>query len=271
MSDIDPARLVFVGGLHRSGTSLLSRLLGGHAAVSNLSDTGVWEDEGQHLQDVYPAADRLGGPGRFAFEEAAHLTEDSPLVTEAARDRLLRAWSPYWDLGRQLLLEKSPPNLVRFRYLRTIFPGAKLIAVIRHPVPVAYATQRFYRRPHRRWSRPSIQALIAHWIHAHRVFERDTSSLDGIVVVRYEDLTARPLEVLNEVAEGLGIAPFAAPPVDVQTDRSGRYFAAWRRHLARPVLGARRRRDAETLEDDVRRWGYSLFDERPTGIVARGP
>ncbi len=265
--NIDPARLVFVGGLHRSGTSLLARLLGGHEEVSNLSNTGVWEDEGQHLQDVYPAADRFGGPGRFAFSEGVHLTEDSPLASETSRDRLLRAWAPHWDVGRRLLLEKSPPNLLRFRFLRTIFPGARLIAVIRHPVPVAYATQRLYRRPHRRWSRPSIHGLIAHWIHAHHVFEYDASSLEDIVIVRYEDLTSRPLMVLNEVAEVLGIAPFSEPPVDVQTDRSERYFLAWHRRLDWPVLGARRLREAEALEDDVRHWEYSLFDDHPTGIV----
>ena len=73
---IDPARLVFVGGLHRSGTTLFAKLLTGHPDVSGLSNTGVWEDEGQHLQDVYPPAAEFGGLGRFAFADGAHMTED---------------------------------------------------------------------------------------------------------------------------------------------------------------------------------------------------
>ena len=60
-------RFVFLAGLHRSGTTLLARLLAAHPEVSGFSGTGVPADEGQHLQTVYPAAKVYGGPGRFGF------------------------------------------------------------------------------------------------------------------------------------------------------------------------------------------------------------
>jgi len=254
---IDPARLVFVGGLHRSGTTLFAKLLTGHPDVSGLSDTGVWEDEGQHLQDVYPPAADFGGLGRFAFADRAHLTERSTLVSERSRQRLLRAWEPYWDASSALLVEKSPPNLIRFRFLHALFPGARFIAVVRHPIPVSYATQKL----HRPWDRPTVYRLIDHWIRAHQIFEDDASFLDGVIVVRYEDLTRDPAEILGRVAEELAIERrFRASPVAVQTDRSERYFAKWRRHLANPVLGPRRHRRAQAMDDLVRHWGYSLFE-----------
>ena len=59
-------QLVFVGGLHRSGTSLVHRCLAGHPRVSGFRDTGVWEDEGQHLQTVYRPAAAHGGPGQIS-------------------------------------------------------------------------------------------------------------------------------------------------------------------------------------------------------------
>lgn len=254
---IDPARLVFVGGLHRSGTTLFAKLLTGHPDVSGLSDTGVWEDEGQHLQDVYPPAADFGGLGRFAFADRAHLTERSALVSERSRQRLLRAWEPYWDVSSALLVEKSPPNLIRFRFLHALFPGARFIAVVRHPIPVSYATQKL----HRPWDRPTVYRLIDHWIRAHQIFEDDASFLDGVIVVRYEDLTRDPAEILGRVAEELAIERrFRASLVAVQTDRSERYFAKWRRHLANPVLGPRRHRRAQAMDDLVRHWGYSLFE-----------
>ena len=47
-------RYVFVCGLHRSGTSLITRSLMDHPEVSGFRDTGAIEDEGQFLQTVLP-------------------------------------------------------------------------------------------------------------------------------------------------------------------------------------------------------------------------
>ena len=55
----DDHTLLFVGGLHHSGTTLLTRALRQHPAISGLRGTGVPEDEGQHLQSVIPAAVEL--------------------------------------------------------------------------------------------------------------------------------------------------------------------------------------------------------------------
>src|SRR5215472_9354402 len=101
-------KLVFLAGLHRSGTTLLARLLAAHPEVSGFSGTGVPADEGQHLQDVYPPAAVYGGPGRFGFAPESHLTEESPLVSEESANKLFEEWSAHWDTSRGVLLEKSP-------------------------------------------------------------------------------------------------------------------------------------------------------------------
>src|SRR5215208_4613605 len=99
----DDQQLVFVGGLHRSGTTLLARLLASHPDATGLAETGAPEDEGQHLQSVYPAAERHGGSGRFALKAKAHLTERSPIATAANAQRLWDEWAPYWDTDSQFL------------------------------------------------------------------------------------------------------------------------------------------------------------------------
>ena len=105
-----PRRLVFLGGLHRSGTTALARSIAQHPAVSAFRDTGAPRDEGMFLQDVYPPSFEHGGPGRFALDPHAHLTEVSPLVSAESSRRLWAAWSRFWDLDKPVLLEKSLPT-----------------------------------------------------------------------------------------------------------------------------------------------------------------
>jgi hypothetical protein len=242
-------RLVFVGGLHRSGTTLLARCLTAHPEIGGLRGTGVPEDEGQHLQDVVPTARALGGPGRFALRPEAHLTEGSALVGEASRQRLLEAWAPYWE-ARPVLLEKSPPNLLRTRFLQALFPEAAFVMVTRHPIAVSLATRKWCHRP--------IPSLLRHWLAAHRTFRGDRPSLHRSLVVPYERLVAEPERTLSEVCGFLDLAP-RAPADSVRRDGNARYFARWRRALGGP-LAPYARWVAARYEPEVRDFGYSLRD-----------
>ena len=78
-------RYVFICGLHRSGTSLLGRNIARMENCTGFKDTGVIEDEGQFLQDVYPNGHDYGGAGRFGFDSRAHLTETSVSVDPGER------------------------------------------------------------------------------------------------------------------------------------------------------------------------------------------
>jgi len=167
---VEGHQFVFLAGLHRSGTTLLARLLAAHPEISGFSETGVPADEGQHLQSVYPAAKEYGGPGRFGFAPESHLTEDSPLVSEESARKLFEEWSPQWDRSRPLLLEKSPPNLLKTRFLQALFPGSAFVVIIRHPIPVSIPTARW--RGTRRYDR-----LFEHWLRCHALFEEDRKHL----------------------------------------------------------------------------------------------
>jgi hypothetical protein len=157
-----PHRIVFVGGVHKSGTTLLGDALASHPLASGLSDTGAPRDEGQHVQTVIPPAKAVGGPGRFGFAAAARLDETSPRATPESARRMMAEWGPHWDLTRPILVEKSPPNLIRMRFLQALFPEAAFVTVLRHPVAVAYATAKWRRRE-------SLRTLIRHWVVAHEL------------------------------------------------------------------------------------------------------
>ena len=157
----DPARhrLLFVGGLHRSGTTLLADLIAAHPLTSGFANTGVPADEGQHLQDVYPTARAFGGPGRFGLAAGAHMTETHELVSPGSRARLLAAWEPHWDLAKTVLVEKSPPNLIRTRFLQGALPGRDVRHRRPSPDPGHPGNSSLARDPAARSARRALAAL----------------------------------------------------------------------------------------------------------------
>ena len=195
---------VFVCGLHRSGTTMVEHFIRAHFHVSGLR-ADVPESEGQHLQDVVPVARDHGGPGLFAFSPAMHLGAISGAAAEQAKDRLLRCWTPFVDGDEQVLLEKSPPNLTRIGWLRSVFPGALFVIVARDPRACAAATQK--------WAHTSIPELVYHW---HVAYSAALDAWgDDCIAVRYEDFCHKPYQLVERIAES-GKLPPREVPLDIE-------------------------------------------------------
>jgi hypothetical protein len=250
----DTHQLVFVGGLHRSGTSPLSRLLSAHPQISGFRDTGVDEDEGQHLQSIYPPARVYGGAGRFALDPASHLTETSPLATPENAESLLRQWQPYWDTTRPVLLEKSPPNLVMMRFLQALYPTSRFIVIVRHPIIVALSTKKWRRGT-------SLATMVRNWLVAHETALADSAHIASIRFLNYEHFVADPEGCAARLTDFLGLDP--ALSADLwQSSRSAAYEERWNR-LATSRLPWTRGAVARMVRDyepRVNALGYSLLD-----------
>ncbi len=241
-------RFVFVAGLHRSGTSILHDCLSEHPLISGFKDTGVPEDEGQHLQTVFLPASAYGGPGRFGFHPAARLTERSPLVSDENRVKLLSEWKRYWDTTKPVLLEKSPPSLLRTRFCQALFPDCFFVIITRHPIAASLATQK--------WSRTSVHSLVKHWLVCHEMFDADRPLLKNVMIVKYEEFVADPAKQLAQIFAYLQLPNHRCTAV--VKDANHKYFQTWearrrsfRGRLKRALLVRR-------FEKRVNRWGYSL-------------
>jgi hypothetical protein len=249
---------LFCCGLHRSGTTLLFRMLREHPEMSGFTNNKVateWlalEDEGQFLQSVYPPGIVYGGPGSFAFSPGAHVTEDSDLLTPDNNAQLALDWFPYWDLTKRFLLEKSPPNILMTRYLQSAFPHTSFVTIVRHPVAVSLATTK--------WSTRTLDSLIEHWIVAHEILEKDTPHLKHAMTVKYETLIAEPNPTLRKIYAFLGVPPKEETTFEATTEHNQKYFAQWREMMQNPETSASVKEWIERYEPRVRAFGYSLQD-----------
>ncbi len=247
-------RHLFIGGLHRSGTSLLHRLLRAHPEISGFTDTGVQEDEGQHLQSVFPVGMAFGGPGRFGFDPRAAMDENHPLATPENAAILVAEWGRHWDLTKPVLVEKTPLNIVRMRFLQALFPDARFVVILRHPVVVAFATWKF--------TGLAIPQLIEHNL---RVYERafaDMPMLRHVQVLHYEHLVAKPQRALDEIWRFAGVGDFPVAEVPGQ-GASALYFAQWQSERARVAAEMAEPGWLDRTEARCQAIGYTLDNAEP--------
>lgn len=187
--NLDSHTFVFVAGMHRSGTSLLHRCLREHPRISGFHNTGVYADEGQHLQTILPRP--IGGPGRFGRQPENHIMEMHPLACPETAQALLEQWGPHWDLSKPYLLEKSPPTLLRTRLFQVLFPRSHFVVIVRHPAVLALAT--YNALASAGWLHDlTVYDQLEHWLVCQETFHADATYLRNLAVVRYEDFTAAP-------------------------------------------------------------------------------
>lgn len=196
---MDEKKYVFVCGLHRSGTSVLGRNVARFEGCTGFKNTGATEDEGQFLQDIYPVAAKLGGPGRFGFDQRAHRTEESSLLTADNVRRLHQSWHAHWDNNKQICVEKTPANILMTRFLQEAFPNSYFVVIRRHPVAVSIATQKFWKI-----NRTALHRLLYHWLHCYDLFARDKSHLKHVYELTYEDYVQNPTRYHSDIAAFIG-------------------------------------------------------------------
>jgi Sulfotransferase family len=302
-------RAVLVCGAHRSGTTLVRDLLDAHPALAVLPAEGTFfTNLESRLERLAPGQQLtfFGGEWLRRLANPIHKEpywllgrstgERSPYVDFA---RCLMAWWPVarapfgragscWPLTAVALayaqcgcglgsdsrlrhwVEKTPGNEQFLSRVRTEYPGARIIQVVRHPFAVLASHARAARNAGERPVR--VGRIAAQLLRSYRVAAAQSGHTadPSYLLVRYEDLLASPARTMERVAEFVGIEPLpiltrptvagtpAASNSSFRIDMApGRIQAAapdWRELLGPPE----RARLAAVLGDAAAALGYDI-------------
>jgi len=196
-------KFIFIIGLHRSGTSFLHDIFRTQNLITGVKfyDT-FWKNEGQHLQNLLPRDQQLGGMGKFAFNQSSHLTEESEITKYVTGEKIFNQWKEHWqNPNADIFVEKSPPNITRTRLLQYLFPNSYFVVIMRHPIMQSLSNKRFIKKT----NELSIEIYIKHWFKAHEILFEDLKHINNKIVFTYEELLSNMQNVINEIETFLEI------------------------------------------------------------------
>ncbi len=186
-----PQKWVFIVGCYNSGTTLLHDLLGSHPQI------GTMPSEGQFLTDQLPTPMSLGLPRLWALAPE-RFSMDEETAGRVDLLRLKKQWGAcYNDPRRPVLLEKTPTNAARTRWLQRHFENAHFIGIIRNGYAVVEGIHR--KEGH------SLEQGSQQWQRSNDIMLRDFEHLTHKLMVRYEDLTDTPDATLRDILAFLGL------------------------------------------------------------------
>lgn len=199
-SEQDNGKLAFILGFHRSGTTLLERMLGRHENIcpgGELLLLAELESElSQRMESAFP--DCLA---RMNDDQRA----DAQAELRALHRKGLGAKAPHWD-GRGWITDKSPLNSAHMLMLRWLFPQAPVVRIIRHPLDTVLSCYFENFLAGNEWSY-DIADIARLYLRVHEHFGVMAERLGGPVMeVRYEELVQEPEPVLRRVLDFLGEA-----------------------------------------------------------------
>jgi hypothetical protein len=152
------------------GSTLLWRLIGTSDAVSCLPEEGQFLPEVRELMRRDPWNDDV----------------------ELPWERIKTAWHRYWDAGKPLLIEKSPPNLLRAHSIAEHFDPVAFVVMVRDPYAHCEGLMRRNKWEARRAAEFSLRCLERQ--------KANAETLTAILRFTYEELVSDPRRICADLA-----------------------------------------------------------------------
>jgi hypothetical protein len=287
-------RLVFLIGPPRSGSTLLTRMLGAHSEIhapaephllTPLAHLGYYASVEKAPYD--PIISRAGIREVVADlpQGEADYLDSLRRYTDAVYEKLLA------PTGRTLLLDKTPAYSLILDFAARLYPKAKFIVLMRHPMAIwsSYVSS-FFDGDHE--VAHNHNPLLERYVPAIARFVREQPV--DLHLVRYEELVRDPDTQMSQLCTYLDI-PFEAGMVNYGDQAGGIQSAA--RGLGDPMTVAKESRPTTSslakwvgalagradkvaqchqilgalLDEDLETWGFSRSQiEAELGAVDLG-
>ncbi len=190
---------VFLVGCYNSGTTLLAELLGQHPSISALPT------EGHFITDQFVKDFEIGLPRMWVEREDLFRLDENTAGPDPLRVK--KEWLMRLNLKKPVLLEKSPPNSARTRWLQAHFENAHFVGIIRNGYAVSEGITRKADPKHLINSWP-IEMSAYQWQRSNEVLLQDAEHLKKFTWITYEDLASDTVGTLNKITDFVGIENF---------------------------------------------------------------
>lgn len=275
-----PRHPVFIVGMPRSGTTLLSSLLDAHSDLVIAPETHYFTrcwtgDPIRNHADAERMLDRLGQqPGvqdmGFSDEEKKRIRERVHSLEAPTHGDILRVLVETYAAGSGALGwgEKTPDHLRFVPEIAGQFPDAVFISIIRDPRDVCLSLRSVP------WNRDTLPEQAWTWRrYAARIDRYEEEYDNRFYRLRYEDLITNPEGELREVCTFLEL-PFQASMLEIQEQEEQPFNAdrePWKQKSGRAIDASNREKwrtqmpEAERvlIERIVGRWLRAFDYPRP--------
>jgi len=133
--------------------------------------------------------------GQF-LEETEKIMRNKPWNNDAPFPwkKIRNIYEENWDMTKPVLVEKSPPNLIRAKQIEREFEKAFFIIMIRNPYAWCFGMKR--RKASRNYSK-----LAEEWLERAKTQIFNIKNLQNTLYFTYEFFTENPNETKNKIAQ----------------------------------------------------------------------
>ena len=237
---------IFIGGLHRSGTTLMRRLLDSHPHIACGPESNMFRDN--QLERIYTYLRTIWARGLDpSYEFAPHTVDQvmAGLIHAVVMPNSQKQGKPRWA-------HKTPETILFIDTLFALFPAAQFIHLIRDPRDAFCSVRERAAKTTPRWGTKTPGRTAAEWcrgIHSGLAWRERP---DRYREVRYEELVSQPEATLRPLFAFLG-EPWAASVLENHPTFSTS-VGRWRSELSAAEVAAIEAVAGETM----RALGYPL-------------